>query len=498
MDSQDDWETDPDYVNDVSEMSQRWGTQERSVGAIDMNKLREETTKADSDKKKKLIEEEDIAGTHGYGGKFGVQTDRKDKCAMGHDYIGKVEKHGSQKDYSEGFGGKFGIQKDRMDKSAVGHDYVGKVEKHASQKDYSDGFGGKFGVQKDRMDKSAVGHDYKEKVEKHGSQTDHKKGFGGVFGVEKDRMDKSAVGFTDASKVGTNYIKTKPDISGAKPSNLRAKFENMAMQSEEDARIKAEQQKRIREEKDRMDKESATLEQTNAMNNKIPDVISVNNSNEKPKEIKPVKIADAFKGVQQVQAEPVPKKVEKIVLPKMLVEEKKDEVDIIQKKPLVIESPPIVIESSSTVIESLPVIENPISVVEEKLEPAVVAPVPEIVSQVEIAQAVENQSSNIYMNQQELLEEQSKLEETLVEQLKNDNIPVEATAEEQFILSAEDPGITATAMYDYQAAADDEISFDPNDLISHIEMIDNGWWRGLHQKTNNYGLFPANYVQLNE
>lgn len=40
-----------------------------------------------------------------------------------------------------------------MDQSAVGHDYVAKVEKHQSQKDYATGFGGKFGVQTDRVDK---------------------------------------------------------------------------------------------------------------------------------------------------------------------------------------------------------------------------------------------------------------------------------------------------------------------------------------------------------
>lgn len=34
-----------------------------------------------------------------------------------------------------------------------------------------------------------------------------------------------------------------------------------------------------------------------------------------------------------------------------------------------------------------------------------------------------------------------------------------------------DTGITAIAMYDYQAAADDEISFDPDDLITHIEKV---------------------------
>ena len=94
--------------------------------------------------------------------------------------------------------------------------------------DYSVGFGGKFGLQADRQDKSAVGWDHHEAPQKHESQTDHKVGFGGKFGVQKDRMDKSAVSFDDVQqKVGTNYDKVKPDIGGAKPSDLRAKFEQM-------------------------------------------------------------------------------------------------------------------------------------------------------------------------------------------------------------------------------------------------------------------------------
>lgn len=161
-----------------------------------------------------------------------------------------------------GYGGRYGVEKDRMDKSALGHDYIGKVDKHGSQKDYSEGFGGKFGIQKDRVDKSALGFDYKSKLEKHESQTDGSKGFGGKFGVETDRMDKSAVGFQDqGDKIGTNYSKTKPDISGAKPSNLKARFENLAVHKEEEAKEQAAQQKRLRQEKDLQDREQAAKEQ---------------------------------------------------------------------------------------------------------------------------------------------------------------------------------------------------------------------------------------------
>uniref|UniRef100_H3C3V4 SH3 domain-containing protein n=1 Tax=Tetraodon nigroviridis TaxID=99883 RepID=H3C3V4_TETNG len=70
--------------------------------------------------------------------------------------------------------------------------------------------------------------------------------------------------------------------------------------------------------------------------------------------------------------------------------------------------------------------------------------------------------------------------------------PVEADEQQYY---GEDLGITAVALYDYQAAGDDEISFDPDDVITNIEMIDEGWWRGV---CRGYGLFPANYVEVRQ
>lgn len=43
--------------------------------------------------------------------------------------------------------------------------------------------------------------------------------------------------------------------------------------------------------------------------------------------------------------------------------------------------------------------------------------------------------------------------------------------EEETEVTLEDTGLTAVALYDYQAAADDEISFDPDDVITHVEMV---------------------------
>lgn len=91
----DDWETDPDYVRDMDEIDQRWGSK-RTVGSINMNELIDE-----------------------------VQKDHKS--------IRERFEHPSQRDHSEGFGGKYGIQHDRRDQSAHDYDYHEKLSKHTSQ-----------------------------------------------------------------------------------------------------------------------------------------------------------------------------------------------------------------------------------------------------------------------------------------------------------------------------------------------------------------------------
>lgn len=80
-----------------------------------MNKLREETAQGNELAKQKQKAELPNA-SYGYGGKFGVEKDRMDSSAVGHDYIAKLQKHESQTDYSTGFGGKYGVQTDRVDK----------------------------------------------------------------------------------------------------------------------------------------------------------------------------------------------------------------------------------------------------------------------------------------------------------------------------------------------------------------------------------------------
>ncbi|XP_061194534.1 drebrin-like protein B isoform X2 [Saccostrea echinata] len=56
-------------------------------------------------------------------------------------------------------------------------------------------------------------------------------------------------------------------------------------------------------------------------------------------------------------------------------------------------------------------------------------------------------------------------------------------------------GLCARALYDYQAADESEITFDPDQIITNIEQIDEGWWTGMGPD-GSHGMFPANYVEL--
>lgn len=62
----------------------------------------------------------------------------------------------------------------------------------------------------------------------------------------------------------------------------------------------------------------------------------------------------------------------------------------------------------------------------------------------------------------------------------------------------QDLGQTAVALYDYDAGEDNEISFRENDVITHIEFVSEDWWQGVAADGKTVGLFPANYVELQQ
>ncbi|XP_059927114.1 src substrate protein p85-like isoform X2 [Gadus macrocephalus] len=446
-DGGDDWETDPDFENDVTEKEQRWGAKTVEGSGhqehINIHQLRANVSTEHTSMKQK--EQDDMPkASHGYGGKFGVQQDRMDKSAVGHDYqsklsthcsqtdtskgfggkfgvqadrvdqsavgfeyAGKTEKHASQKDYAKGFGGKYGVEADKVDKSAMGFEYQGKTEKHESQKDYTKGFGGKFGVQTDRQDKSALGWDHQEKLQLHESQKDYSKGFGGKFGVQQDRMDKSAGTFEDIDRPSSAYQKTKAtEAAGSGTGNIKARFENIAKQNEEEDRRRADEERGRRQAKEKLELEEGRRKEE----------------------------LEEGRRKQELEEEACRK------------QEQEEAARVLEPAPVRVPSP---------APPAQPAYQN--AAVKEELEAPPTTPggQPE---------------EDLYQN---------------VEAEPGDVAPGDG---------GEDQGVTAVALYDYQAAGEDEISFDPDDIITNIEMIDEGWWRGVCGGA--YGLFPANYVEV--
>ncbi|KAL3196004.1 hypothetical protein MRX96_045426 [Rhipicephalus microplus] len=481
----DDWETDPDFVNDVTEEEQRWGskTVEGSghvADAVNIAELREQVAKDDAAYKKRVLEELPKA-SYGYGGKFGVQNDRMDKSAVGNDYIASLHKHASQTDAVKGFGGKFGVQKDRQDKCAVGWEHHESVEKHASQKDYSTGFGGKFGtdyaigfggkfgVQSDRQDTSAVGWNHIEKVEKHESQKDYSKGFGGKFGIEKDKQDKS--------KPKPAYQKPRPDIevTSERAKSLRSRFENMAKAGEEEARKLAEEERKRRLQKDQAEKEAA----------------------KKAEEERQKRLRDEHKRIDQLQEQ-------------LKAAEDRDE-EVSERKPRS-DSAGSQPDESELIRPGTRKNHSRVSVIPREL----VVPTKQVaspdVSPTQETEPLPQKLKKCRHPAQRGLQRKSRSQKLLrrppkkiVPQIHHSPVESESSPDsgpgeslEEGIYEHLEPVSTekkmsAVALYDYQAADYDEISFDPDDIITDIETIDEGWWRG--KCNGKVGLFPANYVQ---
>ncbi|CBY12220.1 unnamed protein product [Oikopleura dioica] len=335
--------------------------------------------------------------------------------------------HDSQKDHSRGFGGKFGVQKDRKDASAVDFSYEGKTKKHQSATDFSKGFGGKFGVEKDRQDKSAKGWNHLEKVEKHESQTDYSKGFGGKFGVETDKQDKAAVGYDYSGKVKLHESQktgAKPKAP-AKASDLRSRFEKMALDQEEKAKVEREAAQKARFGRDAAERKEQER-QSAAAPPPAPVPTAPTPSARVEEEVPRVSVSaarQAFSNSAPVPVQPVQRKRSNICSP-----------ETAPPAPAPVAQPP-----------------PPPAPVAAPAPPAPVEPEPET-----------------------YYEPPAKNDFTLVKH--------------------RDEGICAVALWDYQAEEEDEISFDPGETITQIEMIDEGWWKGTCR--GHSGIFPANYVEL--
>ncbi|KFQ21903.1 Hematopoietic lineage cell-specific protein, partial [Merops nubicus] len=350
--------------------------------------------------------------------------------------------------------------------SALGFEYKGEVEKHSSQKGkcmgmyYSKGFGGRYGVERDKVDKAAVGFDYKSQGEKHNSQKDYAKGFGGRYGVQKDRVDKSAAGFDEMAAPTSSYEKARPLEAGASSgtSSLRSRFESLAKAAEE-SRGQAEGERARRPARERQAARQEVSRAHLAVSPKAGEAdFSSGPCSSTPFYL--ISLQKFHRERRAIQTQPQP-----LCQPGYPEDE---------------ETPPTLPPRPADLDEELS----------------------KIPSQ---DQPIYSESLDASGDYEELLEPSdycdgaggdADYEELPAPLGKLDDIYDDGGdgGETDNVYEVESPGTCAVALYDYQGDGDDEISFDPDDTITHIEMVDEGWWRG--QCRGKVGLFPANYVKL--
>ncbi|NWW45116.1 HCLS1 protein, partial [Pedionomus torquatus] len=465
----DDWDTDPDFVWHRDAPSGCVGLHSHTMTCPDslcltsIHQLRNKVSEEYEVIKKKELETGPKA-SYGYGGKFGTERDRMDKCAVGHEYVADVGKHSSQTDAAQGFGGKYGVQRDRADKSALGFEYKGEVEKHSSQKGksmgsyYAKGFGGRYGVERDKVDKAAVGFDYKSQAEKHDSQKDYAKGFGGRYGVQKDRVDKSAAGFSEMAAPTSSYEKTRPvEAASSGTSSLRARFEHMAKSAEEENRRQAEEERARRQARERPAARRKVSHGQLAVSSKACQAAFSSGSCSYISFYLISSHRKSHRGRRTTQRQ-------SLQPCRPACAQREDE-----------EAPP-----------TLP--PRPADLGEELCK---------IPSQ---DQPIYSESLDVCGDYEELPEASDYCDGTSggadYEELpaplgKPDAIydHGEDRDEDYENILPEEPSQSQPHL-----DGDDEISFDPDDTITHIEMVDEGWWRG--QCRGKVGLFPANYVKL--
>jgi len=518
--SPDDWETDPDFVRDMDEMDQRWGSK-RTVGSINMNEL--------------------------------IDQVRKD-----HKILREKLDHPSQRDHSEGFGGKFGVQRDRKDASAHDYDYLEKLSKHTSQE-----------ISREVITSTSLSggvedakRSFLEKTEK----TIQKKRSSPIGTNYSD--DRSSADFRTSDS--NLRAKASPKVEETSANRRIITEETSTSSAKRSPEKSAEIFKSIQEKIDAFKKEFDDVQSRVAKKSDISKVIKKTTNLEKSNNSEYVSRFESKSpstGSQpfsnfSASREELPKSSIKSLSEKFETLCREDGEDFrrrteAKRKEFFNQIKSQVRETRRELDgfdsidndEAYDKIERKLREKTEKSSPAATkqfspsptfAPSPssrpssrvsddsqfgkakvytrrettqeEFVSKIvkENDKIVENEtkrnvqkSSSVHGSSDE--DEPTSIR-SLNEKLKSSPVqrtesPVDKMKREIPIVTPEikGAGLMARTLFDYQATEDDELSFDVDDLITNIEKIDSGWYMGTITYKDGRkckGLFPANYVKL--
>ncbi|CAK9298714.1 unnamed protein product [Gordionus sp. m RMFG-2023] len=519
VNSNDDWDTDPNFNENGVDDQPRWGCKSIMTGneeSINFTELREIVKKSHDDIKQKEMENMPKA-SFGYGGKFGIEKDRKDINAEGNDYVANVPKHPSQTDYNIGFGGKYGVQTDRKDSCALGWNHVEITEKHSSQIDYAKGFGGKYGISNGTADKSALPWDYKEVIEPHSSQKDYSFGYGGNFGsptIDQKNGELSTKNEDNSPSQITPHaidpgLDLNYDIKSAKKyfeKQITACQKNSTNFNAITGKIRKFDSNNCRNnENNNKGVNASTITkscviQTSAQYNR--EVERVNNKDQAPLK----SVSDRIHNFENAKNMPIISNTPNNSFLNYVNELSKDsksnfaENERAQNGKQIEEH--INGDRISESIGKTPVNMSRLKDSYDQIESTNQSPITNGIFELrdlvldsngQLA-GKDNLPDNFINNNGVCHQADSQDAGKLIENVSENNGTL---SNEQFrhdVNNPDDLGITAIAMYDYQANEEDELTFDPGELITHIDKIDAGWWNGMCR--GKMGLFPANYVQL--
>ncbi|CAN0243329.1 unnamed protein product [Lampetra planeri] len=509
VEADDDWETDPDFVNDVSEKDQRWGAKTVEGSGrqehFSLDALRAEVSSEHRDH----AQRDGPSSSHGYGGRYGVETDRMDKSAVGHEYSSRLALHSSQTDGARGFGGRFGVESDRVDKAALALSTRPRRRSTCLRKTTLRASGASLACRATAWTRWRTAGSTRRRWHSTNHRQTTRRALEGSLGCSRTAWTSRR---SDLSTRGASRSTSRSRVTHPPTHRLCFCFSQITPRAlEVNLECKATGWTRAAASFEEMKGPSSSYERTQPV--EAAKAGAAGNLRARFEKLAQEEAASSSPPPRAGPPNRTRRATAAAAKEKRQQEEREEEEEEARKST----SP-----SHRIIIPRSPP------------PPPPPTPLPPPSPQAEPPSLYEEVDDSGRHGDQDHAYEEVRYRGNEPQQQQQpgrhgDDDDAAAPAAEPEYEEARYPddeqqqqpgyrgneqqqpgyhgdeeqqqqqgegglGVTAVALYDYQAAGDDEISFDPGEAITDIEMVDEGWWRGSCRGL--HGLFPANYVEL--